>query len=96
MPEKRQPGSRTSTTRGVRGRPRVHQEPWAKVSVVLFERQVTNLDKVVSRIKQNSGKPMNRTEVIRALIDSLLNSQLDLADVESEATLRAQLTRRLR
>ena len=78
-----------------RGRPRVHQEPWSKVSVVLFQRQVAHLDSVANSLRRESGKPMNRAEIIRALIDGLINSRLDLTGIESEATLRAHVTRRL-
>ena len=62
---------------------------------MLFERQVVHLDNVATTIRRKSGKPMNRAEIIRALIDGLINSRLDLTGIESEASLRAHLARRL-
>jgi hypothetical protein len=77
------------------GRPPVHNETWSKVSVVLFDRQVHHLDRLTKDMRDRNGKAMNRAEVIRALIDGLIESGMDLADAGSEATLRARIARRL-
>jgi hypothetical protein len=80
-----------------RGRPSVHHESWTKVSVVLFDRQITRLDRLVSGIRRQSGSSaINRTVIIRALIDALLTSQCDLCDSRSEADLRRCLHNTLR
>src|SRR4051812_32080471 len=79
-----------------RGRPRVHRESWVKVSVVLFERQVLRLDRLTTEMRRKSGKAMTRAQVIRALIDGLLNSGLDVSAQTSEAMLRAHLAARLK
>ena len=73
----------------------MHQEAWAKVSVVLFERQIVHLDRLATDVRRRSGKAMNRTEIIRALIDGLIGSGMDITEHGSEATLRAHVTRRL-
>jgi uncharacterized protein (DUF2342 family) len=73
----------------------VHNETWSKVSVVLFDRQVHHLDRLTKDMRDRNGKAMNRAEVIRALIDGLIESGMDLADAGSEATLRARVARRL-
>jgi hypothetical protein len=78
-----------------RGRPPVHQETWSKVSVVLFDRQVLQLDKLSSRARDTNGRVLNRAEIIRALIDGLLDSGMDVAAAASEADLRARVARRL-
>jgi hypothetical protein len=78
-----------------RGRPRVHQERWAKVSVVLFERQILHLDRLQTRIRRKHGRRMNRAEIIRALIDGLINSGVDITAQASEASLGAEVARRL-
>jgi hypothetical protein len=78
-----------------RGRPRVHQEAWAKVSVVLFERQVARLDGLTQNVRRKIGKTMTRAEIIRALIDGLIASGIDMTDHASEAALRAHVSRRL-
>src|SRR5471032_2354642 len=61
-------------TRAGRGRPPVHSETWSKVSVVLFDRQILHLDLLATDIRGRSGKVLNRAEIIRALIDGLIDS----------------------
>ncbi len=78
-----------------RGRPPVHQESWSKVSVVLFDRQILHLDRLSTDIRGRSGKALNRAEIIRALIDGLIDSGLDVTATGSEADLRARVARRL-
>jgi hypothetical protein len=71
----------------------VHQESWSKVSVVLFDRQIAHLD---GNIRAKSvGRSLNRAEIIRALIDALIESGIDIDSVTSEADLRARVARRL-
>jgi hypothetical protein len=78
-----------------RGRPPVHQEAWSKVSVVLFDRQIRQLDGMATGIREKNGKGLNRAEIIRALIDALLDSGMDITATASEAELRARVSRRL-
>ena len=82
------------TTRASRGRPRVHRESWSKVSVVLFDRQIVHLDRLVSDLRTRTGQGLNRAEIIRALIDGLLDSGMDISAV-SEGDLRRRVARRL-
>jgi hypothetical protein len=77
------------------GRPPVHQETWSKVSVVLFDRQIVHLDRLAVDIRGKSGKLLNRAEIIRALIDGLFDSGMDISGSASEADLRARVARRL-
>src|SRR5438552_9381803 len=78
-----------------RGRPPVHQETWSKVSVVLFDRQIVHLDRLATDIRGKSGKVINRAEIIRALIDGLIDSGMDITGSGSEADLRTRVARRL-
>jgi hypothetical protein len=91
--------SRLSAThlirRAGRGRPPVHQETWSKVSVVLFDRQIVHLDRLATDIRGKSGKVINRAEIIRALIDGLIDSGMDITASDTEADLRARVARRL-
>jgi hypothetical protein len=73
----------------------VHQESWSKVSVVLFDRQIAHLDRLATDIRGKSGKVLNRAEIIRALIDGLIDSEMDITGSSSEADLRARVARRL-
>ena len=90
---KRRLASGTSV-KAPRGRPPVHQESWSKVSVVLFDRQIAQLDDYGNGSK-STGRALNRAEIIRALIDALIESGIDIAAITSEADLRARVARRL-
>jgi hypothetical protein len=82
-------------TKAGRGRPPVHQETWSKVSVVLFDRQIVHLDRLATDIRGKCGKVINRAEIIRALIDGLIDSGMDITGSATEADLRARVARRL-
>ena len=78
-----------------RGRPRTHLEAWTKVSVVLFERQVLALDRLTTRIRSKSGVNLTRAAIIRALLDALEESRLDITSVVSDTQLKRLLAKRL-
>jgi hypothetical protein len=85
-------------TRAVRagpGRPPVHNETWSKVSVVLFDRQILHFDRLATSVRGRGGKLLNRAEIIRALIDGLIDSGMDITGTASEKDLRARVARRL-
>ena len=84
-----------SRPKAARGRPPVHQESWSKVSVVMFDRQIVHLDRLATDIRGRSGKVLNRAEIIRALIDGLIDSGMDVTGTGSEADLRGRVARRL-
>jgi hypothetical protein len=77
------------------GRPPVHLESWSKVSVVLFDRQVRQLDHLATAMRGKTGKLLNRAEIIRALIDGLIDSGMDVTGTASERDLRGRVARRL-
>jgi hypothetical protein len=88
----------TTTTRAVKpgpGRPPIHDETWSKVSVVLFDRQIVHLDRLATAVRVKGGKLLNRAEIIRALIDGLIDSGMDISGTTSEKDLRARVARRL-
>jgi len=95
MAKRRSVKVHASTLRTGRGRPPVHQETWSKVSVVLFDRQIHHLDQLSTAIRGKSGKVLNRAEIIRALIDGLIDSGIDVGATPSEADLRAKVARHL-
>jgi hypothetical protein len=96
MAKRRADKARANTPmRATRGRPPVHRETWSKVSVVLFDRQILHLDRLATDIRGKSGKALNRAEIIRALIDGLIDSGMDISGTGSEADLRAKVARRL-
>ena len=81
--------------RAKRGRPRTHREAWTKVSVVMFERQVQELDRLTTAIRRKTGANLTRAEVIRALLDALSESRLDVTTVLSGAQLKRLLAQKL-
>ena len=87
--------SKRSRTKPGPGRPPVHNETWSKVSVVLFDRQIHHLDGLGSGGRGVRGKSLNRAEIIRALIDGLIDSGMDITTSATEADLRARVARRL-
>ena len=78
------------------GRPPVHDESWSKVSVVLFDRQILRLDRLVNEIRQKTGKVLNRAALIRAVVDGTLDSKFEMTTVESEHDLRTRIATHLR
>ena len=95
MANKGASAGRSRKGKAVRGRPPVHNETWSKVSVVLFDRQIVHLDRLAIDIRGRSGKVLNRAEIIRGLIDGLIDSGMDVTSAGSEADLRARVARRL-
>jgi hypothetical protein len=65
------------------------------VSVVLFDRQIAHLDRLATTIRSKTGKVLNRAEMIRALIDGLIDSGMDVTAAASEADLRGRVSRQL-
>ena len=77
------------------GRPPIHDEAWTKVTVVLFNRQIVFLDRLAANIRAQSGAAISRAQLIRALLDAVTDSDVDLTTACSEADLKATLLARL-
>ena len=52
----------------IKGRPAA-AEPYQKVTVVLYDRQILFLDKVALAIRERTGQMVHRAELIRAIVD---------------------------
>jgi len=87
--------SATTRPRARRGRPRTPHEAWTKVSVVMFERQVLDLDRLTTAIRGKTGANLTRAEVIRSLLDALSVSRLDVTSIASGAQLKRMLVQKL-
>ncbi len=61
----------------------------------MFERQVLDLDRLTTIIRSKSGAHLTRAEVIRALLDGLKESRLDVTAVVSGAQLKRMITQKL-
>lgn len=76
-------GERVSPAKSQRGRPIVHTEPWAKITVVLLDRHVAYLDRLAIDIRLKHGKAISRAEIIRGLIEASFQSGTDLSQADS-------------
>lgn len=79
-----------------KGRPPVHDEAWKKATVVLFKRQILYLDQLALDVRSTTGSSISRAEIIRALIDALVTSNVDLTKATSEAEMKAILAEKLK
>jgi hypothetical protein len=77
------------------GRPPIHDEAWTKVTVVLFNRQIVFLDRLAANIRAQSGAALSRAQLIRALVDAVVEGDVDLTRARSEQELKATLIARL-
>lgn len=97
-PASRARGNSGGSLRGGRrgpGRPPIHDEAWTKVTVVLFNRQIGFLDRLAANIRAQSGATLSRAQLIRALVDSVTDADIDLTASTSEADLKATILARL-
>ncbi len=69
---------------------------WARVTVVLLNRQTAFLDRVCGDIRERQGKAISRAEIIRAALDALRDSGFDVAKHGTEAELREAMTAKFR
>jgi hypothetical protein len=61
----------------------------------MFERQVLELDRLTTTIRGKTGANLTRAEVIRALLDALDESHLDVTTVVSGAHLKRLVAQKL-
>lgn len=78
------------------GRPPIHAESWTKVTVVLFDRQIVFLDRIVENIRARNGADISRAQLLRSLVDALSDTDIDLTSATSEQDLKATIRGRLR
>jgi hypothetical protein len=77
------------------GRPVVHGEAWEKVTVVLLTRQIVFLDRLAADMRAKTGAAVKRAEIVRALVDALAESSIDLTMATGEADVKALLLARM-
>ena len=62
---------------------------------MLFDRQISQLDRLAGNGGRHQSRTLNRAEIIRALIDGLIDSGMDITASGTEADLRGRVARRL-
>ena len=75
--------------------PRAALEDWSKVTVVLLNRQVVFLDRLAATIREQTGATVKRAEILRALVDALAQSGLDLSSATSESAIKSAVLARM-
>ena len=60
-----------------------------------MDREVVFLDRLTADMRAASGNALSRAHLVRALIDALAESDIDLSDIRSEGELRIRLAERL-
>lgn len=78
------------------GRPPIHDEQWTKVTVVLFDRQIVFLDGIAASIRSRNGASVSRAQLIRAFVDAIGQTGIDITAATSEADVRTLVATRLR
>ena len=76
------------------GRPKTLGEPWSKATVVLTDRQIAQLDMLAVKIRAATGLAVTRGEIIRMLVDELLDAKVAPGKVAELDDLRAALRTR--
>lgn len=61
----------------------------------MFERQVLELDRLTANIRSKTGANLTRAEIIRALLDALNESRLDVTSIMSGAQLKRLVSQKL-
>ena len=70
------------------GRPPALLDQWSRVTMVLYDRQIIFLDRLITDIRASTGAIVKRTDIVRALIDGLIESEIDLTSVRDEGDLK--------
>jgi len=90
------PASSTPITTGKGpGRPR-RLEAWTKATVVLRDSNIMFIDGLSLKIKGTSRAAISRAEIIRAMIEAIEDSGLDLTGATSEEHVKAIILDRLK
>lgn len=78
-----------------RGRPKELSAAF-RTTVTLEEAHVDFLDNTAARVKLSGGAKLSRGSILRAVVEALMTSDLDLADAADENDVTRILLRRLR
>lgn len=73
-----------------------HAETYSKQTFVLFDRQVAFLRRLQAETQLATGAKISLSEIVRAMVDALEQSGVDLSDATTEAELAELLAERLR
>jgi len=81
---------------GRTGRPPSALAGATKVTVVLTAAELAWLDRLAIDIRSRTGKPVERSAILRAVVDAVHDAGLDLARSADEAAIRETIAAKLR
>ena len=84
--------ARTSNAPRIFGRPK-SEEPYQKVTVCLYDRQILMLDKTALAIREKTGRIVRRAELVRALVENSAGALNPMAK-GFDRTVRSLLSKR--
>lgn len=74
------------------GRPRVHAEPWTKVTIMMQDHHVTYLDLVSMFMRVRHHRIVARAEIVRALVEFMEQSGIDFTRFATIEEMTASMT----
>lgn len=69
---------------------------WKRATFGLYQAHVRALDEIVFKIRQATDVPIERSAIIRAMIEAVVESGIDLTSATSEDDIRSALAAALR
>lgn len=79
-----------------RGRPKKYDVSKHKTTVTFELKQIVELDRLCTDILSNTGKIVDRGDIIRAAVEVLLESNINFSSATSADDIRSMLAERLR
>lgn len=74
------------------GRPAKHDEPTKKITVVFGESRFIEINEVCFNILKNHNEKISMTELIRGIIEAVLDSKIELGEATSEQEINEMVT----
>lgn len=78
------------------GRPKVHTDETLKTVITIRKSQLLWLDKLALEVREKSDQIIDRGLLIRAFIDAVLESGIDLSEITSENDAKDIIVKKLK
>ena len=78
------------------GRPKIHTEDTLKTVITIRKSQLLWLDRLALEVRDKSDQIIDRGLLIRAFIDAVLESKIDLSNITSEEDAKEIIVKKLK
>lgn len=78
------------------GRPKVHREETLKTVITIRKNQLIWLDRLALEVRDKSDQIIDRGLLIRAFIDAVLESKIDLTGIADEESAKDIIVKKLK